>query len=197
MKKIVITGHTQGIGAYLAENIMHDVTGFSRSTGVDIGTEEGKETVLDALDYADVFINNAFNFTEDKSQWDNDDQLDLLRRAYNKTYPEDWRSGFFPDKQNEKLLIINIGSFITELPDERIPRAAQHLFGYKQAKVRQQEYIRGRRIVNIAPGLTKSNLISGPLADAASSPEPILGAVKYAMDSYFKNNVICNSVILL
>jgi hypothetical protein len=58
--KIVITGHTQGIGKYLfAEltNAGHLVFGVSRFSGYNL--EEGIDDVLQLANVCDVFINNA------------------------------------------------------------------------------------------------------------------------------------------
>lgn len=57
--KIVITGHTKGVGKSfydLALNKGHSVTGLSRSTGNDISDDSIIEKIIDA----DVFINNAY-----------------------------------------------------------------------------------------------------------------------------------------
>ena len=195
MKKIIITGHSSGIGAALYSGLAHDCMGFSRSTGTDIGTPEGKQQVLDALDSADVFINNAYNFSDDDTGWGNDDQLQLIQMAYNKFYPDDYHAGFVPMKDNARPLLINIGSMTANLPEESIP--SKNLLPYRDAKIKQWEYIKNRRIVNISPGLTKSNKITGALASVANDTQPIVDAVKYVMDCYFKHNVVCNSLSLL
>jgi hypothetical protein len=62
--KVGITGHSKGIGK--AINVVltsngYDVIGFSRSNGVDIGTEEGRKIVIDSLKDIDIFINNAYH----------------------------------------------------------------------------------------------------------------------------------------
>ena len=60
--KIAITGHTQGIGAALTEYFAeqgHEVKGFSRSNGYDIGQETDRNRIADESQDCDVFINNA------------------------------------------------------------------------------------------------------------------------------------------
>ena len=57
--KIVITGHTQGIGRALYENFKdHEVIGLSRSNGHDI--DQNFDLVVEAAKGCDLFINNAY-----------------------------------------------------------------------------------------------------------------------------------------
>lgn len=62
--KIIVTGHTKGIGKALAGTFSkygHEVVGFSRSNGFDISSEEVRNKIIqDSVD-ADVFINNAYD----------------------------------------------------------------------------------------------------------------------------------------
>jgi len=58
--KIVITGHTQGIGKFLFDHyskLGHEVTGISRSNGYDLTTDIQKAVEVAAG--ADLFINSA------------------------------------------------------------------------------------------------------------------------------------------
>ena len=61
MKKIAITGHTQGIGLALYNNLVnrYDVAGFSRSTGYDLLTNHTVEKIVYKTNKYDVLINNA------------------------------------------------------------------------------------------------------------------------------------------
>lgn len=91
--KVVITGHTKGIGKAIYEYFLnkgYQVIGFSRSTGHDITEYRSQEIILDELKDTDIFVNNAYvNFT--------DDQLNLLKLSYDL-----WA--------NQEKLIINISS---------------------------------------------------------------------------------------
>jgi hypothetical protein len=72
--KIVITGHTKGIGKACYdyfENVGHEVIGLSRSNGYDIKADIDK--ILDHVMTADLFINNAFDGLSS--------QIDLLIKA--------------------------------------------------------------------------------------------------------------------
>jgi len=56
--KIAITGHTSGIGKSLHE-IYPDSIGFSRSTGHDISTVDGRFKIINDSQDCDIFFNNA------------------------------------------------------------------------------------------------------------------------------------------
>jgi hypothetical protein len=74
--KIVITGHTSGVGKYLHEyytNLGHEVIGMSRSNGYDILNNRDR-VINDSLD-CNLFINNAS---------DGDSQLELLKKLCTK-----------------------------------------------------------------------------------------------------------------
>lgn len=60
--KIIITGHTKGLGKYFFDHFSNDsnnqVIGISRSTGHDL--ETSLEKIIEIADGCDVFINNAY-----------------------------------------------------------------------------------------------------------------------------------------
>jgi len=93
MKKIAITGHTQGIGKQLAEFFSYgaQVVGLSRSNGYDINDVD---SIIEAVQDCDVFINNAYCGYQ---------QAILLEKVYNI-----W-------KDTDKT-IISIGSIVTDYP---------------------------------------------------------------------------------
>ena len=62
--KVVITGHTRGIGKAIAEvfsNNNFEIIGFSKSAGYDISDQSVRQQILNASVDADVFINNAYD----------------------------------------------------------------------------------------------------------------------------------------
>lgn len=74
--RIVITGHTQGIGQEIYQHWKsqgHDVIGLSRSTGFNV--ENNLEGVIKEVESADLFVNNA-NI--------GDSQLELIQLSLNK-----------------------------------------------------------------------------------------------------------------
>ena len=60
--KIIITGHTRGVGKILYERYKaagHEVLGYSASSGFNLSREDKQIFVARELKTADVFINNA------------------------------------------------------------------------------------------------------------------------------------------
>jgi hypothetical protein len=82
MKKIVITGHTSGIGQaiynYFSQDPNNKVFGFSRSNGYDIQNPKKRAEVISFSKDADIFVNNAYNW-----KYDDDSQLKTLRDIFN------------------------------------------------------------------------------------------------------------------
>lgn len=63
-KKIIITGHTRGIGKALSDVFItqgHTVVGFSKSNGYDIEDENVRNDIINKIKDADIFINNAYH----------------------------------------------------------------------------------------------------------------------------------------
>ena len=64
--KVVITGHTKGIGKCLYEKFTrqgHEVLGYSRSTGHDIEDPAIRQQIIEESSTANMFINNAYGPT--------------------------------------------------------------------------------------------------------------------------------------
>jgi hypothetical protein len=103
MRKVIITGHTRGLGAALFErfSVNDMVSGLSRSNGCDI---RNIPKICEAVKDADIFINNAY---------DRYAQTDLLYAVYDM-----WRD---QDKQ-----IINIGSLACMGVRDRLQPYAIH-----------------------------------------------------------------------
>lgn len=63
---ITITGDTKGIGHAISSrlsNLGHQVAGFSRSKGFDIGSKNTRDKILPTIKRSDIFINNAYHET--------------------------------------------------------------------------------------------------------------------------------------
>jgi hypothetical protein len=91
--KYAITGHTRGIGKCAFDKLNPNIIGFSRSTGYDITTVEGRFRIIEESKDCDVFINNA----NDKFG-----QIELFLDLY-----KEWK--------DQDKLIINVGSRIAEI----------------------------------------------------------------------------------
>jgi hypothetical protein len=108
--KYALTGHTQGIGKYLFDNLSPNAMGFSRSTGYDITIKEDRRRIIRESRDCDVFINNAeSNFSQTYML------IDLFKewKDLNKT-------------------IINVGSRITEIT---LPSDKLELLEYQSQKL--------------------------------------------------------------
>lgn len=130
--KIIITGHTSGIGQALFNYFQsqgHTCIGFARSTGCDITQIDCRNRIVQTAIDADIFINNAYH------SWDNS-QAELL---YSITAL--W--------QGENKLIINSATVATDIDD---PRMAN----YVDTKILLDNFIKGRNslphIVNLKLG---------------------------------------------
>ncbi len=138
MQKVVVTGHTKGIGKSISnyfEQQGYLVVGFARSTGCDISKETDRQQILEELAEADIFVNNAYkNF--DTSQ------LELLKAAFGM-----W--------QDQSKLIINISS-----------RAAGEMNTlYATTKLEQDNFCsqnrcQAPRIINLKPGLVNTTRVA-------------------------------------
>ncbi len=100
--KIVITGHTQGIGKALFENFKeHEVIGLSRSNGYDI--DKNFDAVVAAAQGCDLFINNAYR---DKQQLRLTQALKtsvgrmIVMGSVSRFYPELIPTDYVKDKQD-------------------------------------------------------------------------------------------------
>lgn len=145
--KIVITGHTRGLGKSLAEeftNHGHEVVGFSRSDGNDISLENVRAEILNELKDSDVFINNAY---------DPIGQTLLLEKSIDlwNTY----------DK-----FIINIGSKCTTSFFKEIKNlyVKNFITQYTDEKIKQETLIKSRlrysfpKILNVVPGIIDTEM---------------------------------------
>lgn len=131
--KIIITGHTKGVGLALYKQLDlngHWVIGFSKSTGNDIGTIDGREQILKVLADSDVFINNAYHVTG---------QFDLL-----KAVTELWAG------TNKLIININSKAIFAEV-------VHPSMVEYIEAKKQQHEYITAKRLES-RPQLLNVNL---------------------------------------
>lgn len=140
--KVAITGHTRGIGRALYDIFLkngHDVIGFSRTTGYDISLRLDRTKILDQIQNADIFINNAYS---------PGGQTSLLEETISI-----WEG---LDKK-----IINISSKLGFYPQSKISDLNQYILDKKT-----QNDIVVQRITKAAPQIT--NVVIG-LVDTAMS----------------------------
>jgi nucleoside-diphosphate-sugar epimerase len=151
--KILITGHTNGIGKALYDELSkeHEVIGFSKSTGYDISNHTHRQ-IIAFSDY-DVFINNAYN--HNITGYDSS-QLEMLSML-----------------DYDTKIIINISSRITDVDFDMDDATRQ----YRKAKQEQDRYCSGRPIINIKP----AHIATRMQDFVGRSPQAVVDVVKYAL----------------
>ena len=133
--KIVITGHTTGIGEAIHDYFSKDneTIGVSLANGYDISNADDRKRILELSQDADIFVNNAYN------NYDNS-QLYMLNDIFNL-----WK--------DKKKLIFNMSS-----------RFANNTNAYSVSKKNLDEFCMSRvhlfpKIINLKPGLTNTERV--------------------------------------
>ncbi len=144
--KVAITGHTQGIGKAIFDDLTkrsYQVHGYSRSNGWDISLQETRNQIVHETSDFDVFINNAYHPSA---------QFELLKMLV-----DQW--------QGTKKLIVNVGS--KSIYADVIP---SFMKDYVKDKQEQLKFINSRRlqaqpqILNLTLGLVNTQMSSNLLA---------------------------------
>jgi short-subunit dehydrogenase involved in D-alanine esterification of teichoic acids len=134
--KIIITGHTSGIGLSLSKVFSsngHEVFGYSRSTGYNIEDYSVRKKIIEESKDSDIFINNAYSPKG---------QTLLLSELI-----ENWN--------NQEKKIINISSKLSHFPLGKIPFLDQYII----EKSKQNSIVQDRlsipypQILNVIVGL--------------------------------------------
>lgn len=142
MKKVIITGHTKGLGKEIYEYFIekgYSVFGYSRTNGHNISLEKNRLKIIDLLKDADIFVNNAY----DRENQNFDSQLELLKKASSV-----WK--------NLNKTIINISSFASDYYLSKFETDTWRL-NYRKNKFLQDQYIKSLystnkvNIVNLKP----------------------------------------------
>jgi short-subunit dehydrogenase len=162
--KIVITGHTRGLGAELSERFQqqdHEVSGFSLSTGHDIRKPAVQSKIVLACRDADVFVNNAY---ADESQ------IHLLNYVY-----KQWNDQ--PGKY-----IINIGSTASYMYRTRHHPYVIWKTALDETARQVQQFASWPMVLNFRPGTfvgPKSEHIDEPKMSVQTTADVIM----YAWDN--------------
>lgn len=173
--KIVITGHTKGIGLPLYKQLVlngHQVVGFSRSEGTDIGSRDSHTAILRSIENADVFINNAYHVTG---------QHELLTAVADK-----WKG--------TNKLIVNVNS--KAIFGDVIHPAMEE---YVAAKKKQYDYIASKRLesrpqlLNVSLGLVDTEMST--MFDAKKLP-PAYVANLIAMLIDYKDAIYVQDIMI-
>lgn len=176
--KVVLTGHSAGIGKTVYNQLItdkHDVVGFSLDNGYDIGLESIRQQIINASIDADIFINNAYHLVG---------QIDLLKKII-----DAW--------QGQDKIIINMGSKVTKYQDFDDNTSIVNL-KYIAAKRKLQQIVKDRidmlpKICNIITGMVDTELTKD-ISCSKLSTNTIADTVKYMLDH--KDNVWIQEIIL-
>jgi NADP-dependent 3-hydroxy acid dehydrogenase YdfG len=170
--KVSITGHTSGIGLALANTFKehsHDVIGFSKNLGHDIGEESVRKIIVEQSNDCDIFINNAFHLTG---------QEQLLNDML-----QSWES--------KSKFIINISSMITQYCDG--PMFQGDIKLYKDSKTSTNNTITNYKgsvqILNVLPGLVDTPFFLMNSGDGLSGLAKFKGRM---IDPVYLSDIIYN-----
>jgi nucleoside-diphosphate-sugar epimerase len=160
--KILITGHTSGIGLALYNHFKNNYNciGCSLSTGYDIANVEARKKIVKLTKDCVVFINNAY------SDVFVDSQLDLLKAVYESC-------------EDKNKIIINISSRITEFDNLNDP----WLERYSESKLRQDQYCRGKQIINLKLGATDTPRVKWMAGDKIDTAD-VVKVVDFILSNY-------------
>lgn len=162
--KVVITGHTQGLGLAFCNYFKeHEVIGFSRSNGYNIASPIARNKILEVLQDADVFVNNAYNNYDDA-------QLQLLIAAYNL-----W--------QGTDKVIVNISSRYTTGSEK-----------YCKDKEQQDIFCKSKEftlpnIINLKPGLVGTSRVDH-IQGKRLMVEEVVAVLDFALNTSYKLHTI-------
>jgi NAD(P)-dependent dehydrogenase (short-subunit alcohol dehydrogenase family) len=163
--KIAVTGHTSGIGkaTFDALSVDYDVIGLSRSNGYDITTELGRSKIIDAVYDCDVFVNNAFDYSNYT-----DAQVVLARKMF------DMWTG-------EQKYIVNISSRVNDFQQINNQQ-------YADAKLSLDKFYEETSmsntpsVLNFRPGATDTRVMQNSTVDKMT-PEHVAGVIKFVIDN--------------
>lgn len=163
--KVLITGHTSGIGKAIYnyfDNLGYECVGCSRSNGYDISIIESQDKIVDLAKDVDIFVNNAY------SNFDHS-QLNLLRRVH-----EIWNG--------QDKIIINVSSMITVFKDLPHPLLTR----YAETKRLQDEFLLDKLenpyVINLKLGTTDTPRVTWDLQKKMTTDD-----VVEILDFIFKN----------
>jgi NADP-dependent 3-hydroxy acid dehydrogenase YdfG len=180
--KVAITGHTQGFGNSLYrmfKSQKHDVLGFSRNNGFDIGNNVLREQIINEVTDFDIFINNAYH---------PQGQIDMLNEILNC-----W--------SNTEKIVVNISSTIVYKDS---PYFEGDLKLYRDSKIKLNNLIKDYKgsvkILNVMPGLLNTNFYLIPDAfdrsnsiDTDALAELIYTVIKNSNNFFIKELIMENN----
>lgn len=173
---VAITGHTSGIGQALRQHMVtqgHAVVGFSRSTGHDISSQQARQSIIDACQGVDLFINNACSGFA---------QVELLYGLHSRF-------------SSARMLIVNIGS---NSPDGIKPRPWPYSV-HKAALDKATEQLAYQkstcRVSNLRLGYVDVPRIAG-VTDPKLSTDAVCQALDFIVARWVQGHVVKDLTML-
>jgi len=169
MLKVVVTGHTSGIGKSIYEYFSNgnEVLGFSRSNGYDISLEHDRYRIAEQSISADVFVNNAYNNYDDSQKM----MLELIL--------EKWK--------NTDKMIINLSSRYTS-KDTTYCKSKADLDIFCKQHAYDSVYI-----LNLQPGLTDTPRVINSKSKIKMHTNDVVTVIDFAIKNrkLFRVHAIC------
>lgn len=181
--RIAITGHTNGIGKAIYEELVtsYDIIGFSLSTGYNISSPEDRAKIIKESDDCLVFINNAFDYSKWPTEENTDSQCLMAEELF-----EVW-------KHQEKF-IINIGSRINDFKTFEPEYKAIYA---KQKKRLDQFYLDNSHqkpyIITVRPGSTDTRVLKNETVEKLR-PEDVATVIRFILEN--KYNFLVRTITL-
>lgn len=163
--KVIVTGHTRGIGLalynyFISQN--YDVTGVSKSTGYNISSPLIREKIIRLSKDADIFVNNAYS--------NDGSQFSLLKKMH-----QLWEG---TDKK-----IINISTRYTNGKDVYCIHK-KYMDDFCAEQVYNKPFV-----LNIKPGLTDTDRVKN-INNVKMNTDQVVQIVDWAL----KQNLLIHSI---
>ena len=188
--KIAITGHTNGIGKSIFDELasnskdspnMHDVIGFSLSTGYNISIPEDRARIIEESSDCSVFINNAFDYSKWPTEENTDSQCLMAEEI-------------FASGEGQEKFIINIGSRIN---DFRTFEPEYKSIYAKQKKRLDDFYLEHSHakpyIITVRPGSTDTRVLQNETVEKLQ-PADIAKVIRFILEN--KNNFLIRTITM-
>ncbi|NBO70596.1 MAG: hypothetical protein EBU66_07445 [Bacteroidetes bacterium] len=181
--KIAITGHTNGIGKAIYDDLIttNDVIGFSLTTGYDISSPEERKKIIEESMDCTVFINNAFDYSKWPTEENTDSQCLMAEELF-----DAWKG--------QEKFIINIGSRINDFSEFENEYKAIYA---KQKKRLDQFYLDHSHekpyVITVRPGSTNTRVVKQENIEKLN-PKDVAQVIRFILEN--KYNFLVRTITL-